>query len=76
MVRIHVGKPSIEFCAHRDLLCHYSSYFRAGLTSNFLEGRVQTFFLDTESPEIFKCFLSFLYTQKVCESKIANPAGE
>lgn len=61
--------PAVEFGVHRDLVCHYSSCFRAALTDDFQEAHAQEVTLETESTDTFKRFVTFVYTQELCKSK-------
>lgn len=70
MITINVGKPAQKFNIHRDLLCHYSSYFKGALCNHgFIEGQTGIIELDDEKPQTFQIFNDFLYTGELCDKK-------
>lgn len=63
VVRLVVGTEKTPFDVHRDLLCHYSSYFRGALTGDFKEAKELRIVLDEEIPQVIELFVRFCYTQ-------------
>lgn len=57
---------------HKDLLCHYSSFFRAALTGGFHEAMTHEITLDEEDPKIFDIFVNSLYTGRLYEEKVKS----
>lgn len=75
IVRISVGKAPdiVDFSVHKDLLCHYSTYFRAAYNSAFSEVKSNHFKLDDEDPSIFKFLVRWIYFLKI-EPEAVNGA--
>lgn len=61
------SEPLQRFQVHTSLLCAYSSYFAAALTSPFLEARIQSITLE-ESPEILTTAVYWLYSGTIQHS--------
>ena len=49
-----IGDPALEFIVHKDLLIHFSGYFRAAYNSNMSEAQSNTFTLGDEEPDLFR----------------------
>lgn len=69
LVTIKVGPKAMSYSVHKDLLCHYSSYFRGALTGGFAEARSHEITLVEEETWIFDIFVNFLYTGRLYEEK-------
>ncbi|MCJ1299276.1 hypothetical protein MMC08_002068, partial [Hypocenomyce scalaris] len=67
IVHVKVGANKIDYGVHKDLLCHYSSYFAAALNGNFKEAKENTVELVEDSPKLFEQSQLWLYTQYLCE---------
>lgn len=67
IIRIKVGTDSEAetFEIHKGILCFYSEYFQGSLNGSFVEAKDKVVGLPTESPETFKLFKDWLYTQKI-----------
>ena len=70
MVRVTVGKDdkAKTFAVHKVLLCYYSGYFNAALNGSFEEAEKDTVSLPTEDPQIFECFMHWVYTRRFTAS--------
>lgn len=76
-VKILVGQDETPFSIHKDLLCHYSSYFRAALNGGFEEAAKNEIKLLDEDPQIFNVFLEWLYTGNLYEPRTTiDPNGK
>lgn len=66
MVIVGVGPDQTPFTIHKDLICHYSAYFRAAFTGTMKEGTEGKVILDgvDTSESIFRPFLDWLYFGK------------
>jgi hypothetical protein len=64
-VTIYVGAKDVQetFSAHRGLLVHYSSYFRAALKPEWKEGDENAISLQDDDPDTFQVFFHWLYTK-------------
>lgn len=69
MVKITVGKEHKEYSVHKDLLCHYSSFFRGALNNSFKEGEEQAVTLDDERTDVFEAFIHFVYTGQLMDDE-------
>ncbi|KAF2759516.1 hypothetical protein EJ05DRAFT_526157 [Pseudovirgaria hyperparasitica] len=58
---IRIGPNRTKYTVHEDLLCQYSTYFRARLRGNFAESGTRAVQLEHITPEVFEAFLDFLY---------------
>lgn len=67
MVTIKVGKQKQAFFAHKGLICHYSTYFRAAFHGHFQEATAGAVELDDDDVEVFKTFFGWVYTGKLFE---------
>jgi len=66
LVDIYVGKEKRQWSVHRNLLCHYSSYFEAELIGNEVPkakrpGDKQRLDLPDDDPKGFELFVKWLY---------------
>ncbi|KAJ9646465.1 hypothetical protein H2199_002514 [Coniosporium tulheliwenetii] len=67
LVRIKVGggdNPK-EFRAHRGVLTHSSSYFKAALSGHFKEGKDGEIDLPDDDPNVFEAFYYWLFTRQL-----------
>lgn len=55
---------------HKDLLSHYSTYFRRAFNSKFVEATTLEFTFDDVSPQTFDAFVSWLYFGRLYEPKV------
>jgi hypothetical protein len=62
-----VGKPGCQkdFLVYRDVLCHFSEYFRALLSGGFKENGANTLTLDEVDVDVFELFFYWLNTGHV-----------
>ncbi|KAF2112048.1 hypothetical protein BDV96DRAFT_649411 [Lophiotrema nucula] len=67
MITVIVGKAGHEqkFYAHKGLLIHYSSYFRAALKEEWEEGAAKTVKLPEDYPDVFRVFFQWLMTGRL-----------
>lgn len=67
IVRLVVGAGDDQkvSCAHKDLLCHYSDYFRSMLNGPYTEAQTKEVSWEDEDPAIVQIMVSWLYTQEV-----------
>lgn len=68
-VQLLVGDPAVDYSVHKDLLCHYSSYFRGAYNSSFQEAESNVFKLDSEDPGIVGKFVHWVYFQTLDEEE-------
>lgn len=61
IVYVKVGPGEVAFGVHKDLLCHYSPYFKAAFTSGFEETNAGVMKLPEISVELFEVFNRWLY---------------
>jgi hypothetical protein len=61
-VKISIGPDKKIYTVHKDLICHYSEYFRTAYNGRWkeAEGGVA---LDDVEPEVFNIFIHWLYAQ-------------
>lgn len=64
VITLKIGEPPTELHAHRNLLFSSASYFRAALTSSWLES-CGTVCLPEHDPEIVELYVQYLYTGTV-----------
>ncbi|PBP17104.1 ankyrin repeat-containing protein [Diplocarpon rosae] len=61
-----VGPDEIPFGLQKDLLCAQSPYYRDWFAKNGREGQIEHVVkLPDTSPDVFGCFMNFVYTGKV-----------
>ncbi|KAF2098500.1 hypothetical protein NA57DRAFT_75742 [Rhizodiscina lignyota] len=65
MVTITVGSEKKAFVVHKDLICHYSKYFKAAFGGNFKEAEEKKSNLPDVETETFEIFVAWLYKQKL-----------
>ena len=67
MITIIVGKAEHgrKFYAHKGLLAHYSSYFRAALKEEWEEGATKTVTIPEDIPDVSRAFFHWLMTGKL-----------
>ncbi|KAN0119663.1 hypothetical protein V8E51_001871 [Hyaloscypha variabilis] len=65
IIYIKVGKEEQDFGVHKELISHYSPYFRAAFTSGFDEAKSGIMKLPETEAEIFEIFYVWLYRQKL-----------
>jgi hypothetical protein len=77
IVHIIVGEEdeAQDFGVHKDLICHYSPYFKAMFTSGFEEAQsgIARLSADTDI-ETFQLFYDWLYTQVLCNESEQRPS--
>lgn len=61
-VRVGSGPSAREFSVHKDLITHYSPFFKAALSdSRWKEGMSNMIDLPEDEPQLFKFYLCWLY---------------
>lgn len=60
IITVKVGPDLEKFRVHKDLLCHYSSYFRGALGGAFLEATTHEITLDDDDPTCFEVFADLI----------------
>jgi hypothetical protein len=63
IIYIKVGKEKQDFGIHKELISHYSPYFRAAFTFGFDEAKSGIMKLPEIEAEIFEIFYMWLYKQ-------------
>ncbi|KAH7355593.1 hypothetical protein BKA66DRAFT_575230 [Pyrenochaeta sp. MPI-SDFR-AT-0127] len=71
-----VGPQKDRFHIHKDLLTHYSPFFRAALSGNFKEAEEHTVTLPEECPKTFEYFVHWLYNQRLPDEDDATEFHE
>ncbi len=64
-MKITVGHEARAFTIHKRLVCQTSSYFKAAMDGNFEESFKGELHLDEQDPEVFNCFVEWVYSGKV-----------
>lgn len=73
-ITVIVGPQRKDFRAHRDLLTHYSGYFKVALRRNVrTENQNKRIELSDDDPEIFAIFMKFMYEQRLFNALKAAP---
>jgi BTB/POZ domain len=67
MVHIKVGAEEQDFCIHKDLIYHYSPYFKAAFNTGLQEAKTGIMKLPETDIEVFELFQGWLYTQCLLE---------
>ncbi|KAK0515992.1 hypothetical protein JMJ35_002026 [Cladonia borealis] len=62
LVEVIVGPQKQVFRLHKEILCNFSSYFRAALEGSFAEGLTQKIELPEDDVTVFECFRMWLYS--------------
>ncbi|SLM40622.1 BTB/POZ-like [Lasallia pustulata] len=65
IVYIIVGPQKQKFSIHKNLLCHYSSYFNVSLNGSFKEAQKGSMELLNDDPVLFEIFKTWLYSKKL-----------
>jgi hypothetical protein len=63
-IKVGRGPHAAVFPIPKALLCNSSTYFKAALNGNFIEGQTQTIELDDEDPAIFRTYVAWLYQDR------------
>ncbi|KAF7858872.1 hypothetical protein EAF04_008914 [Stromatinia cepivora] len=63
IVHVKVGDDLKDFGIHKDLICHYSPYFKAAFNSGLEESITGIMKLPETKPEVFELFYHWLYNQ-------------
>jgi hypothetical protein len=61
VVSILVGKKRKEFNVHKKLICQASKFFNDAFTGPFKEGQENKMYMPEDDPEVFSCFVDWLY---------------
>lgn len=61
VVKIYVGPGAVCFSLPKDLLSHYSTFFRAAIEHGFKEAEEGVFKLPEDEPEHFAVFREYIY---------------
>ncbi|THY65105.1 hypothetical protein D6C98_00501 [Aureobasidium pullulans] len=72
VARIVVGSQAEEFLIPKKILCASSTYFKAALTGQFMEGNTQKIVLDDTDAEVFRTFVAWLYQGHLKSSEISK----
>lgn len=65
MVHIRVGEEEQDFCVHKNLICHYSPYFKTAFNIGLEEDKRGIMKLPETEVEVFELFQGRLYTQSL-----------
>ncbi|KAF1983842.1 hypothetical protein K402DRAFT_337676 [Aulographum hederae CBS 113979] len=63
------------FVLHKDLICHYSKYFKKALEGNFEEAKSGVVKLDDVDIRAFKSLVHWFYTQKIVAADSSGVEG-
>ncbi|KAL3422075.1 hypothetical protein PVAG01_06231 [Phlyctema vagabunda] len=63
IVHVLVGTELKDFSIHKDIICHYSPFFKAAFTSDFQEGKSSIMKLPEQRTEVFEIFYQWIYYQ-------------
>ncbi|OCK78890.1 hypothetical protein K432DRAFT_331197 [Lepidopterella palustris CBS 459.81] len=69
IANINVGPNEVPFDAHIELLCDCSPFFDNALNGRFIEAETKTVPLPEDDPDTFAEFLSWLYCEKIFQTK-------
>ncbi|KAF2035344.1 hypothetical protein EK21DRAFT_47537, partial [Setomelanomma holmii] len=69
-----VGYEKKTFTIHKDLLIHYSDFFRAALAGQFREVHENTVKLPEDEPLYFEIFVHWLYYQRFLHKDMGDDA--
>jgi hypothetical protein len=58
--KVIVGATEKEYTLPRDILCHYSDYFRRCFHGSFMEAKTQELNLDSDNVEWFEVLLEYM----------------
>jgi len=61
VVSVLVGKERKEFIVHKKLICQASKFFNDAFTGPFKEGQENKMDMPEDDPEVFSCFIDWLY---------------
>jgi hypothetical protein len=61
IVSVLVGKKRKEFNVHKKLICQASKFFNDAFTGPFKEGQENKMYMPEDDPEVFSCFIDWLY---------------
>ena len=64
-MKVFIGHEEKAFIIHRRLVCQASSYFKAALDGDFEESIKGELHLHEQEPELFNCFLEWVYSGEV-----------
>ena len=73
---VEVGEDHGElqtFSVHKEIICHYSAYFRAACKGEFLEAKTGKVKLPEDRIELFDLFVKWVYSQNL-EKVLADVA--
>jgi hypothetical protein len=70
-----VGPEEVRFVVHETLLVHYSKFFRAALTGNFIEAQEKTVRMGEVDPDLFELFGHWLYYQRFPDTVFGDDDG-
>ncbi|KAL2066893.1 hypothetical protein VTL71DRAFT_1317 [Oculimacula yallundae] len=67
IVTIFIGPEESKeiFNVHKDIICHYSSFFAKAFSSTLLEGKTHTMNLPDVDSDIFGILVEWFYTQRI-----------
>jgi hypothetical protein len=65
IVHIKIGKEKQDFGVNKQLISHYSPYFKAAFTSGFQEAKTGIMNLPETEPQVFDIFYEWLYSQRL-----------
>lgn len=61
MVTVLVGKPQVEFTAHKSVLCERSAFFAAALKPEWTNNQERVVQLPEDDPQAFSAYLEWAY---------------
>ncbi|KAF7504274.1 hypothetical protein GJ744_002532 [Endocarpon pusillum] len=64
-VKVFVGHEEKAFIIHKRLVCQASPYFKTALNGNFEESVHGELRLQEQEPELFNCFVEWVYSRNV-----------
>lgn len=67
LVTFIIGKngETVNFTAHKEVICCHSPVLEAAFNSNFIEGQTQTCRLEDTTEDAFKLFMQWIYSQRL-----------
>ncbi|SMR62397.1 unnamed protein product [Zymoseptoria tritici ST99CH_1E4] len=67
LIQIDVGPVDNQrtFQVHKDILCHYSGYFKGALRGHFIEATTGNISLPTDDPDTFEAFVYWTHFRRM-----------
>ncbi|KAF2499688.1 hypothetical protein BU16DRAFT_524145 [Lophium mytilinum] len=76
MVTLRIGPQAEPFYVHKNLLTHWSPYFRGAFDGSFVEAETKSIALEDVQPWLFKIVMGWLYTQTLVLDKAAEELSD